>query len=271
MKKLNLKDVLAEGTPKQKALLLIQNEEASQKPEGAFLTEAEQRRLIESERKNKAGIREMQKYLNIAARYQENRFRLYALQENLKKFSARIMSLLTLWELSEKYVEYNNTLLGLIKAPDNKGAKVQHQADVERFIYQYSKGWSLEVKIRKKQDSPELELDLAPLRQSLDSLVAGYSTSLAIAKAFCIASDEFMAAEKAEAFIPEDVRLMLKSFKEPNTDIPEIYRRDSYLDLVQRKGEDDREVRYRAKYAILPAWSEIEPTGLDNAREALSL
>ena len=86
MKKLNLKDVLAEGTPKQKALLLIQNEEASQKPEGAFLTEAEQRKLIESERKNKAGIREMQKYLNIAARYQDNRFRLYALQENLKKY-----------------------------------------------------------------------------------------------------------------------------------------------------------------------------------------
>ena len=64
---------------------------------------------------------------------------------------------------------------------------------------------------------------------------------------------------------------MIDGYKVPSPHIPEIYRRDKYLELLRRKGADDRDVKYRERYAIVPAWEELEPYGLDNAREALSL
>lgn len=272
MDKRNLKDILASGTPKQKALLIIENEEAEQKlAEGAFLTERDIQAIKDSVRKDERACREFSRYLTIAKRFQDNRFRFYGLQENLNTLTARIAGLVYIWELSEQYVEYNNTLLGLITAKDNKGAKVQHQRDVEQCIYQHTRSWSKYTKITKKEGLDELELDLSPLRKALDGLVANYSGSLSVAKAFYTAAYEFVGQYKAEAFIPKDIKGMLEGYKTANALVPEIYRRDSYLELLRRKGEDDREVKYRAKYAILPAWEEVEPYGLDNARYALSL
>ena len=109
------------------------------------------------------------------------------------------------------------------------------------------------------------------LKQLLDGAINDYLASMSIAKAFITASNEFVEQYNAEAFVPSDVKEMMKYLAEPKVEIPEIYRRDSYLALVERKGEADREVQYRKKYAILPAWEEIEPIGLDNAREAFSL
>ncbi len=272
MDKRNLKDILASGTPKQKALLLIQNDEEEQLlDKGAFLTDKDIEAIKNSVRKDERAARELSRYLTIAKRFQDNRFRFYGLQQNLDMFTARIAGLVYIWELSEQYVEYNNTLLGLITAKDNKGAKVQHQKDVENCIYQHVRSWNKYITITKKEGMDYLDLDISPLREVLDGLTAAYSNSLSVAKAFYTAAYEFVGKYKAEAFIPKDIKAVLESYKTAYKFVPEIYRRDSYLELLRRKGEDDREVKYRERYAILPAWEEVEPYGLDNAREALSL
>lgn len=275
-KRLNLKEVLASGTPRQKALILIQNQEASDTQEGAFLTDAEIKSIGKSVSKNDAERRELKLYLDIAERYESNRFRLYGLQENLRKLTYLITGYCRLWELAEKQAEFCNVLLGLTDSQGVKNTKVTHKADVERYIYQSCRSWHRLTPIRRKKDKDgnelrELEVDLSPLQDVLDGVIASYRSSLAIAKAFVTASDEFIAEYRASAFVPEDVKEMIKYFKSPNTDVPEIYRRDAYLELVKAKGEDDREVQYRKKYAILPAWEEVEPRGLDNARQSFSL
>ena len=272
MEKRNLKEILANGTPKQKALLLIQNEEDEQRlSKGAFLTKQDIDAIMNSVRKDEKAARELSRYLTIAQRFQENRFRFYGLQECLKTGAARIAGLIYIWELSEQYVEYNNTLLGLITAKDNKGAKVQHQKDVEKCIYQHTRSWNKYVTIKKKEGLDELELDITPLKEQLDVYVSYYKSNLSVAKAFYIATYEFVDKYKAAAFIPRDVKDMIDGYKVPSPHIPEIYRRDKYLELLHRKGADDRDVKYRERYAIVPAWEELEPYGLDNAREALSL
>lgn len=53
-KKLNLTEVLKNGTPKQKALLIIQNDQDEVRQKGGFLTDAEVRSLINSVRKSEA-------------------------------------------------------------------------------------------------------------------------------------------------------------------------------------------------------------------------
>lgn len=275
-KRLNLKEVLASGTPRQKALLIIQNQEASVTQEGAFLTDAEVQSIGKSVLKNDAERRELKLYLDIAERYESNRFRLYGLQENLMKLTYLITGYCQLWEMAEKQAEFSNVLLGLIDSEGVKNAKIPHKADVERYIYQNCRSWHRYTPIKRKKDKDgnelrEVEVDISTLLNALDGIIAHYKSSLAVAKAFVIASDEFVAKYHASAFVPEDIQEMIKFFKLPNRDVPEIYRRDAYLELVKAKGEDDREVQYRKKYAILPAWEEVEPRGLKNAREAFSL
>lgn len=276
-KALNLKEVLKNGTPKQKALLIIRNDQDEVRQKGGFLTESEVRSIINSVRGKEAEARELKRYLDIADKYILNRFRFYGLLENLKKLSARIAGYCQLWEMAEQQAEFCNVLLGLIKPEDEKGTKgIPRRADVERYIYQHGRGWSRYVQIRRKKDSEgkplrDVEVDLSTLKALLDGVVADYRSSLSVARAFVIASDEFIEKYNASAFVPEDVKEMFEYFKAPRTEVPEIYRRDSYLKLLEAKGADDKEVQYRQKYAILPAWDEVEPVGLNNAREAFTL
>lgn len=276
-KALNLKEVLKNGTPKQKALLIIRNDQDEVRQKGGFLTESEVRSIINSVRGKESEAKELKRYLDIADKYILNRFRFYGLLENLKKLSARIAGYCQLWEMAEQQAEFCNVLLGLIKPEDGKGAKsIPRRADVERYIYQHGRGWSRYVQIRRKKDSEgkplrDVEVDLSTLKALLDGVIADYRSSLSVARAFVIASDEFIEKYNASAFVPEDVKEMFEYFKAPRTEVPEIYRRDSYLKLLEAKGAEDKEVLYRQKYAILPAWEEVEPVGLNNAREAFTL
>lgn len=277
-KKANLTELLKSGTPKQKALLIIENEEASVTQSGAFLTDSEVKSIINATRKNEDEFRELQRWLNISEKYQINRFRIYGLQENIKKLSARFASLCQLWELAEQQAEFCNVLLGLID--DTEGGKgirtVSRKADVERYIYQNCRGWSRYVSIVRMKDKDgkelrEVEVNTERLRSLLDDIVEAYKCSLGVAKSLVIASDSFVKKYHATAFIPSDVKDSLQYLKEPRLEVPEIYRRDSYLKLLEAKGADDREVKYREKYAMLPAWDEVEPIGLQNAKEVFSL
>lgn len=276
-KKLNLTEVLKNGTPKQKALLIIQNDQDEVRQKGGFLTDVEVRSLINSVRKSEAETKELKKYLDIADKYIINRFRFYGLQENLKKLSARIAGYCMLWELAEQQAEFCNVILGLIDTQGVKGVtKVSHREDVERYIYQHGRGWSRYVQLKRKKDSEgkplrDVEVDLHTLKALLDGVIADYRSSLSVAKAFVTASEEFIDKYSASAFVPEDIKGMFEYFKSPRTEVPELYRRDSYLKLLEAKGAEDKEVLYRQKYAILPAWEEVEPVGLNNAREAFSL
>jgi len=277
-KKANLTEILKSGTPKQKALLIIENEEASVTQSGAFLTESEVKSIFNATRKNEDEFRELQRWLSIAEKYQINRFRIYGLQENVKKLSARFASVCQLWELAEQQAEFCNVLLGLID--DTEGGKgirtVSRKGDVERYIYQNCRSWSRFAPIRRKKDESgkelrEVEVNTEHILSLLGDIVEAYKCSLGVAKSLVIASDSFVKKYHATAFIPGDVKDSLQYLKDTRYEVPEIYRRDSYLKLKEAKGEDDRGVKYRAKYALLPAWDEVEPIGLQNAKEVFSL
>ena len=276
-KKVNTKSILEKGTPRQKALLIIENDEASVRQSGGFLSESEVQAIYSSVKPGTKEAKEFNKYLGVAEKYIINRFRIYGLQENVKKLLARIAGYCNLWEMAEQQAEFCNTILGLIDTEGVKGVtKVSHKADVERYIYQSGKSWSKYVSVKRKKNEDgtlqrDVEVDLSTLKTLLDGVIADYTASMSIAKAFITASEEFVALYNAEAFVPNDIKEMFDYLAEPKNEVPDIYRRDSYLALVAQKGEEDREVKYRKRYAILPAWEEIEPIGLDNARGAFSL
>ncbi len=271
-KKINLKEILEKGSPKQKALLIIQNDEESERIKGGFLTDREVDSIRKSLQSSPDELREFNKYLKIADKYAVNRFRIYALQENLKKLSAKIAAYTFLWELAEKEAETLNTILGLLDNSENKGKKeIPHRADIEKYIYTSGANWHRWLKLKKKDNSRELEVDVTLLKKALDDVIADYTFSLSVAKAFTIASDKFVERYNASAFIPSDVSGMFDYFKSPNTDVPDLYRRDVYLSLLKEKGEEDREVQYRKKYAILPSYEEIEPLKDTHADKVFSL
>ena len=276
-KKVNLKEILAKGTPKQKALLIIENDEASVRQEGAFLSEWDVQNICKSFKPGSGEAKAFNKYLGVADKYIINRFRIYGLQENVKKLLARIAGYCQLWEMAEQQAEFSNTLLGLIDTEGVKGVtKVSHKVDVEKYIYQSGRSWNRYVSLKRKRSEDgtllrDVEVDFSTLKTLLEGVIDDYTASMSVAKAFILASQEFVELHNADAFVPNDIKEMFRYLAEPKSEIPDIYRRDSYLALVERKGEEDREVQYRKRYAILPAWEEIEPIGLNNAREAFSL
>jgi hypothetical protein len=272
-KRLNLTEVLERGTPKQKALLIIQSDEESQFI-GATppLTEKEVQAIVKSVRKDSEEARAFYKYLDIAEKYSINRFRFYGLQENLKKLSARIAGYCQLWEQAEHEATIANTLLGLIDTDGVKGASTfAHRADVERYIYQSCRNWNKWTPIVRKKDSREVEVDTSRIRELLDSVIEDYRASLSVAKSIVEASDAFIDKFNASAFVPSDIKDIIAFFKAPPMDIPDIYRRDTYLQLLKEKGAEDREVQFRAKYAIVPAYEEIEANNRTSARELFKL
>lgn len=265
VKDINLTEVLEKGTPKQKALLIIANDEASEKGK-ELLTAKEVASIKKSFKGKPEEATEYNRYLEIAEIYSINRFRFYALQENIKKLSAHIASLCTLWEYLEHQTEAYNTILTIAEdIPE------PHRSQIEGYIYNLCKSWNMLLKIRRTEGSRYLEADTTNLQAKIDSYVNSYRGSLSVAKAFVEASEKFMKATKARAFIPKDIDGMLDYFVSPKLEIPDLYRRDSYLKLMRERGLKDKEVQYRQKYAILPAWEEIEADEDTNADEIFTL
>ena len=271
-KKLNLTEILERGTPKQKALLIIQNDEESQHIGGGSLTDREIRSIIKSVQNKPEEAKELNLYLRIAEQYSINRFRFYGLQENLKKLSARIAGLTYLWEQAEHEAEVFNTILGLMDTSNSKTRRdFPHKAEIESFIYRSCRNWHRWISLDIAEDGRSVEVNVSRLRSVMDGVIDNYTYSLSVAKAFVEASDDFVARYKASAFVPSDIKDMIKYFKSPSSEVPELYRRDAYLRLLKEKGADDREVKYREKYAILPAYEEIKPIEGTSARETFSL
>lgn len=271
MKKTNLKEVLEKGTPKQKALLIIKSDEESQQLGGRALSEAEVKAIIRSVEHNQAEKVELNRYLRFAEVYSLNRFRIYGLHENLYKFGARIAAYLLLWEQAEREAELFNTILGLMDTEGKKVAAVPRQKEIEDFIYKRLKKWNRYIHLNRRENSREVEVELSTLKAILENEIINYTHSVGVAKAIVAASDEFIGKYRAMAFVPEDIKKMLSTFRNPTEQLPDLYRRDTYLKLLREKGADDREVKYREKYAIIPAFEEIAPIGLEDFKEAFKL
>ena len=186
-KKVNTKSILEKGTPKQKALLIIENDEASVRQSGGFLSEYEVQAIYNSVKPGTKEAKEFNKYIGVADKYIINRFRIYGLQENVKKLLARIAGYCNLWEMAEQQAEFCNTILGLIDTEGVKGVtKVSHKADVERYIYQSGKSWSKYVSVKRKKNEDgtlqrDVEVDLSTLKTLLDGVIADYTASMSVA------------------------------------------------------------------------------------------
>lgn len=271
MKKVNLKEVLEKGTPKQKALLIIKSDEESQQLGGNALSEAEVKAIIRSVEHNPAEQKELNRYLRFAEVYSLNRSRMYGLHENLYKFAARIAAYLLIWEQAEREAELFNTILGLMDTEGRKVAAFPRKKEVEDYIYKRLKKWNRYISLKRKENSRDVEVDTTTIKEILLSEIGNYRHSVGVAKAMVAASDEFIEKYRALAFVPDDVKKMLATFRNPTEQLPDLYRRDIYLKLLREKGEDDREVKYREKYAIIPAFEEIAPIGLEDFKEAFKL
>lgn len=257
----NLKEILEKGTPKQKALLIIKNDEESQQIGAKTLSEAEIKAIVKTLDKNPEEKREFNKYLRFAEVYTTLRFRLYGLNENLYKFHARIDTYLKLWEQAEHEAELANALLNHIE----EGSKA------EELLYKRLKRWHRLIRIVRKENSREVEADIVELRGVLKREITAYTHSVGVAKSIVQASDNFIKRHNATSFVPEDIRGMLHFFRNPNEELPELYRRDIYLKLKEERGAEDMEVKFREKYAIIPAVEEIPFIGLEETKEGFRL
>lgn len=265
-KKITLSEVLANGTPKQKALLVIKHEEEEiTKGVTPTLTDKDVKAIIASVKKNPEEAKEYNRYIKISEVFAEYRFNYYSLQENIQKLIARILLYLRLWEQAEKEVELFNSLLAMMS---KEGTLTPN---IESFIYKKLAQWHRCLPIRKKEGLPEVEVDITIIRRLLDGEIAIYKNSLGVAKAYVEAAEIFLKREKAAAFVPDDIKRMLAFFKSSHTEIPELYRRDSYLQLLKEKGANNREVRFREKYAIFPAYEEVETYNSENTIEMFDL
>lgn len=265
-KKVDLSEILATGTPKQKALLIIEdNYKGELTSNETLLTKKERESIYKSFGKDRVSGREFERYLNVANIFERNRFRLIGLQENLKKLSVMIASYCYIWELSEKCTTFSNTLLEKI---GSKPEKTEEEEALQLLIVKNGKGWHRYVKLLPVEGSEPLRLETQTktIRKIIADIVSDYKVGFGMAKAADIASKEFLEKYEAEEFIPSDVKEALDFVNKPNQYVPSIYRYDEYERLLNERGEDDPEVQIAKKYAVLPSYNMIDPIGLDSYR-----
>lgn len=281
MNKTEFAALLASGTPKQKALLVIEDNMKDEmgKP---LLTSAE-RKKIEGSFTSESEKREYWKYLSIAEKYEDIRFRIYALEQNIKMLLAKITALCYIWEMSDHYADFcNNTLtqvkllLGDLQAagcvPNEdtvSRSKALHLDNlaisdrIDEIIYENGKYFTNGVTIEKGKDG-RMGANIDNLREDIDTIAENLALSLGLAKAFSQASDQFTADNNSEAFIPEDVKNMLSFFKNPYKGIPERYLESHYDEVARRSGADSFEAKAARKYAILPSYGKVKAIGVSD-------
>lgn len=262
MKK-DISAILSSGSPKKKALLVIEDNLARER-NSSLLTDRERDAIVKSFKDKPLEFKEYNSYLDVAYVFEQNRFRIFSLQESLNKIAAALRGFFNILELSEQYAEISNNLLALV---EDLALNKESRKRIEDFVYDTGKGWNKYVTLRKVAGERRVDTDKKRLQAHIDDLLAAYTANLSIAKAIVIASDEFVEKCKASAFVPSDIRNMLDAFRSPNTLIPAAYRRDEYLRLLKEKGEEDIEVQIAKKYAVVPSYEEISPVGLDSTRK----
>lgn len=285
MNKTELAAILASGTPKQKALLIIEDNmnEDMGKP---LLTSAERKKIENSFTGPAKEVerREYRKYIIIAEKYENLRFRLYALQQNIEKILAKITALCYIWEMSDHYIDFCNNLLLQMKTLlkdylTEEGAKIDSKSlelsralaadnaeisrKIDELIYENGRYFANRVEINKGKDG-RMGANIDSLKEDIDSLAKSLTVSLGLAKGFVVASEDFCSQYDCEAFIPEDVAKMLSFFKEPYGGIPERYLMSSYEDKVEKCGKDSFEAKAAKKYAILPTYKSLKAVGVQD-------
>lgn len=260
-KKADLTEIILNGTPKQRALLIVEDDLQRTLSSGSPLLTDKERRAILNDKSS--GL--LRKYLNVANIFNHNRFRLIGLQENLKKLSVMIAGYCYIWELSENCASFSNSLLDEIRS---SSIGEQDREALKGLIVRNGKGWHRYAKILPVEGSDplRLELDTKTIRKIIADIVSDYRVGFGMAKAAAIASKEFVEENDAEEFIPVDIKEALDFVNKPNTYVPDIYRYDEYERLLKEKGAEDIEVKIAAKYAVLPSYDMIEPIGLDSYR-----
>ena len=263
MKKVDISEILASGTPKQKALLVIEDNLAKERNDRRLLSDRERDAIANSFKNKPMEYNEYCRYIDVAFIFEQNRFRIFALQESINKLAAALRGYLNILELSEHFADISNNLLDLVaELPIEKSESKK----LEDFVYSSGKGWSRYLSVKKVAGKKAVDTDTRKLQDCIKDILSSYTSDLSAAKGLVIASEEFIAKCNAAAFVPSDVREMLDSFKKPNTLIPAAYQRGEYLRLLKLKGEDDIEVQIAKTYAIVPAYEEVEAYGLENLR-----
>lgn len=255
-KELDYDYVLEHGTAKQRALLVIRHEESKAKIGGGILTEEQVKNILHSCRTQREA-NSLRRYLKVSDVFSSNRLYFYGLRENLAEYSAHAMHLFATWEKAEWEEARFNTILGLVEVTD-KGRDFTNRRTLEQYIYNECSNWDILAPIERVKGTRWVKADLTKVHAALEGVLKIYRGSLAVGKAAVEVAEAFAQKYKAEEMIPTDVREFLDYIKGPRKEIPELYRRDSYLQLLREKGEDDREVQWRKQYALFPAYEEVE-------------
>lgn len=282
MNKTEFAALLASGTPRQKALLIIEDNMRDEM--GKPLLTSTERKKIETSFTGDSGEmerKEYRRYLSIAEKYEDIRFRIYALEQNIKMLLAKITALCYVWEMSDHYADFcNNTLTQvrmLLKDLQDAGAEPNKETvkkskalhldnlaisdRIDEIIYENGKYLTNGVTIEKGKDG-RMGANIDTLREDIDSIAENLVLSLGMAKAFSQASDQFTAENDSEAFIPEDVKNMLTFFKNPYKGIPERYLESHYDEVAKRSGAGSFEAKAARKYAILPSYGNVKAIGV---------
>lgn len=261
MKRDELLKILVEASPKEKALLIIKDNTLDAEGRESLLTK-EQRHKIKNSFNSEVEKAEFNKYLKIAMCYEDIRFNLVGLYENVQKLITAIRGYCYVWELGERFTEYVNIMLSKTEPTGEDTQKIVAAKKMfEEALIKNANNLTDNFSLTEVKGELRVDLDSSKVRGLINNVVEEYKVSFGIAKAFLTASDAFVKKYRATAFIPEDVKEMLDYLKHVEKRLPKKYRRAEYLKICEEKGANSIEAKMAGKYAVLPTFEEIEILG----------
>lgn len=194
-----VQELLASGTPKQKAALVCASTYNEKKWGKPLLTEAEEKAIYNSLKDNTEG-REFNKWLNISNTIHEFGA-LLAMSTNIYlSYANEMMEYIRVWEAYEREADHINSLIDLTEETNPKGVEAFREK-VSRLSWTYGKA--------KINDDGYLEIDIDGTN-GLYSIIQNKREwvidALQQMKGMVVAFKEWIARKKAQPFVSEPIK-----------------------------------------------------------------
>lgn len=244
-----LKEVLASGTPKQKAALICASLDAEREGRKPTLTESEVRAIYDS-LKNPADGKEFNKWLKIRDKIVDTMP--LVLMQSLETQAAAndLMAYLKTWEAYNREIDHLNALCFFVE--DEAPKKLQPFKDkISRLIFTHA---SVEC---NKDGYFTLNIDgEGKLYEIILYKAEICKEKLSFLKAILTAFEEFVNRKKAKAFVPRVYEQEVSKAKRDLGEQIAPYYSKHKLNELRKKGYDITPIE--EKRAVFPDYDEVE-------------
>lgn len=243
-----VQELIATGTPKQKAQLVCTDYTDKKKQSYKPLLTDEEEEAIRKSLKTDEESREFNKWISVYNIYCDLIPIFGLAYKEYQVLAEKLLGYLRLWEAYDDEETHLNTLYQAIKDEGDEASLEVFSSSLESLTF-------TEGKLRKDKDG-FIEIDTSRLYEKIQKIVSDLTEAYKTAKCVVVVTDEYTKRTRSAAFRPEPMATAIDQIKEDYAlGVAPRYSR-AILNELKEKGKHI--TKDQALRAVYPSYDEIE-------------